>query len=246
MLKKVLVVLPYKLDEGDKFQNIHFIYQTYLSQLINLNLLPLLLPSLCTEEMAQELYGQADGVMLVGGADINPEIYREDKQPLTKVTNALRDEMETAIVKMVVQDKKPLLGICRGMQIVNAVLGGSLYQHTPDVTAENHYVVSSNADTPPTYEDVASDRDQYMLVQERTKLDRIVKDRKLSVRCAHHQSINKVGEGLIVNAKSEGGTIEGLESTDNNHFIMLLQNHIETQNDEFSGAIFKRFAAELK
>lgn len=243
MNKKVITILPYKIDEGAKSQSINYIYQTYLNKLVGLNLLPILCSSSFTQEMILELYNEADGVLLLGGGDIDPELYSQKPHEKTKVVNPLRDESETFLIKLAMRDKKPLLGVCRGMQIVNSVLGGTLYQHVPDVVqSEEHNVAVEN----PSYDDVASDRGQYMNVLEETFLSKLVGSGRKLVHCAHHQAINGVASDLKINAKSDTGVIEGLEGFNlDNHFIMLLQNHIETQNNDFSNSIWRAFSESL-
>lgn len=245
IMKKVLTILPYKLDEGAQAQSIDYVYQTYLKKLISMGILPILCSSLFSKEMITEFYKQADGILLLGGGDISPDLYNHDHHEKTKAVNPLRDNAESIVVNLAMKDKKPILGICRGMQLVNCVLGGSLHQHLPHVVEnEEHWVVSQSGGDP-SYDDVASDRDQFMIVQESTKLADIVGAGKKLVHCAHHQSIDSVASQLAVNAKSETGVIEGLELIDPGHFVMLLQNHIETQDNEFSKAIWNKFAEAL-
>lgn len=238
MYKKILTILPYKVDAGAKQQEINFVYQTYLNKLVDFDLLPLLAPARLAPEMLLELYAQADGVLLMGGADVDPSLYQAESHPYTKPTNPLRDTAEAQIIRLALSDKKPLLGICRGMQMVNVVLGGSLIQHLPDNTAEIHFPTSNQ----PSYDEVASDRGQVMLVQKGTRLAKIIGGGKHNVRCAHHQAVEKLGAGLAVNALSEQGIIEGLEGTDPSHFLLLIQSHPETQHSVMANKLWQVFA----
>lgn len=237
-MKTILTILPYKLDAGAQAQQISFIYQTYVDKLVALRLLPLLVPASVTEEMLLAMYEQADGVLLMGGADLDPALYHQSVHEKTKVTNPLRDTAEQKIALWALRDKKPLLGICRGLQVVNVVSGGTLVQHLPDITNEEHFITEAN----PSYDHVASDRGQFMVVHEGTRLAEIVGVGRQEVRCAHHQGVGEVGEGLVVNAVSEQGIVEGLESSDPNHFLILLQSHPETQINAFSSKIWTAFA----
>ncbi len=234
-MKKVLVILPYKVDAGAKVQQIDFLYQTYVKKLTERGVMPLLCSVLFSEEMVTRLYHQCDGVLLAGGSDINPKMYSQEAVPETKVTNPLRDLLETKIIKMVMTDKKPLLGICRGMQLVNVVLGGSLIQHV-----EGHMVPEGSS-----YDNVSTYHGNKMIVESGTRLADMTGEGEKPVNCAHHQSVDKIGNGLRMNAKSADGLIEGLEAVSLDHFALLLQNHIETQDDKFSTAIWESFADEL-
>lgn len=242
MHKRVITILPYKIDGGAKSQLINYIYQTYLDKLVNLNVIPILCSSSFNQEMISELYKEADGVLLLGGGDISPSLYNKSAHEKTNVLNPLRDEAEAFVIKLAMADKKPILGVCRGMQIVNAVLGGSLHQHLPDAESnEEHNVTGED----PSYDDVASDRDQYMNIQEGTALAEIVGSGKKAIRCAHHQAVDQIAPGFKINALSDKGIVEGLELNQKDHFVMLLQNHIETQDNDFSNAIWKKFAESL-
>ncbi|MEZ4180699.1 MAG: gamma-glutamyl-gamma-aminobutyrate hydrolase family protein, partial [Candidatus Doudnabacteria bacterium] len=151
-----------------------------------------------------------------------------------------RDRVEELVIKKALVDKKPILGICRGMQIVNVIMGGSLIQELTDVeTTEKHMV-----DPGSSYDDVATFRGQTMDVLQGTRLAKIIGSGSRDVHCAHHQAIDRVAEGLVVNAKSPAGIIEGLESKDKNHYLLLLENHIETQKEK-SHEIWESFVKVL-
>lgn len=234
-MKKVLVILPYKVDAGAEVQQIDFVYQTYVNKLTERGVLPLLCSVLFSEEMVMDLYSQSDGVLLVGGSDIDPKMYSQQVVPETKVTNPLRDLLETKIIKMVMTDKKPLLGICRGMQLMNVVLGGTLSQHI-----EVHMVPDGSS-----YDDVSTHHGNSMIVKSGTRIADMIGEGESPVNCAHHQAVDRIGKGLRVNAKSADGVIEGLESESLDHFVLLLQNHIETQDNKSSRAIWDGFVNEL-
>lgn len=248
MFKKVLMVLPYRLDFGAEVQQVDYIYQSYLKKLTGINLLPVLCPSHLPKNMIESLYEECDGILLMGGADINPSIYSQDIESHTKVNNPLRDESESFVINLAFRDKKPLLGICRGMQIVNCVFGGSLHQHLPDlILGEEHFIDPKyHPNRPPSYDDVATDREQFMIVRNGSLLAEIVGGGKHLIHCAHHQSINLLAPNLLINAESEAGVIEGLELSDRSHFVLLLQSHIETQDNDLSSKIWDKFADSVQ
>ncbi len=105
MFKKVLIILPYKIDEGAKTQFVNYIYQTYLDKLISVGILPILCSSSFSKEMISELYKEADGILLLGGGDISPDLYNQKPNNKTKVVNPLRDEAEALVIKFAFLDK---------------------------------------------------------------------------------------------------------------------------------------------
>lgn len=239
-MKKVIIVLPYKLDQDAQQQHIDYIYHTYIEQLVKRGVLPVLCPTTLNQEMIDLLYKDADGLLLLGGADINPALYGQELHPKTKVSTPERDRIEAEVIKRALKDKKPILGICRGMQIVNVVMGGSLHQELSEVCSTEQHMVDPGS----SYDDVATYRGQKMEVITGTKLSQIIGSGLRDVHCAHHQAIDKVATDLEISAKSPAGIIEALESKDDEHFILLLENHIETQKEK-SQEIWDAFAKEL-
>ena len=174
-----------------------------------------------------------DGVLLPGSrADVSPEKYGAARDPKTAEADLPRDAVDELLLEHAYAERKPILGICYGLQILNVHRAGSLIQHIESPV--NHEAGRKVA--------IAHD----VVVDEGTVLARIVQGGngnrgKLPVNSSHHQSADGIGKGLRVSARCpEDGIIEALEGTDPDHFVLAVQWHPERSVDEdaASRAIF--------
>ncbi len=171
-----------------------------------------------------------DGLFFVGGDDVHPDLYGEKLDPLCHPQMPRRDHFEVALIKAAYRKRKPILGICRGSQIMNVAFGGSLHQ---DLSyrkgAVNHSQVG---------ELDFSTRHVVKVVPD-TLLHRLTGKTEFETNTAHHQGVNKLGNGLIVSAGSADGVIEAIEGEG---FTLGVQWHPEAWGrDEVSRNIFAGF-----
>ncbi len=178
---------------------------------------PVLLPPL--PEAALDVLRILDGVVLAGGADVDPGRYGASPHPETGVPRSDRDETELLLATACWQRGIPLLAICRGMQVLNVALGGDLVQHLPDVDgAADH----RGADG--VFEE------RTLSVDPHSVLGRAV-GTSLDVHCYHHQGVGRVAHGLRPVAWSQDGLVEGLESVEGAAFVLAVQSHPEESAD---------------
>ena len=196
---------------------------------------PVFIPFMPENEL-KELYSRLDGIVFAGGNDINPQLYGETPVPQTKDISDERDRVESLLMRWTLADDKPLLAICRGFQLFNVVLGGSLYQDIPtDLPDANDHELTAH-------------KKDYTLIAHRLQLEpdthlaRITSSLQLDANSRHHQAIKTVGEGLRVSARSEDGVIEGLEHSQKT-FAVGVQCHPESLAplDEKWAHVFKTF-----
>ncbi|MGZ4431986.1 MAG: gamma-glutamyl-gamma-aminobutyrate hydrolase family protein [Gaiellales bacterium] len=140
-----------------------------------------------------------DGLMLVGGDDVAPELYGDERHPRTGPRHERRDAVEFALLRCALERDLPVLAICRGIQVLNVLRGGSLVQHLEDVL-----------DQRPHREDDATYGQHEVITMPGTRLRQIFGERA-TVHSHHHQGIGRVGEGLVPTAYAHDGIIEGLE-----------------------------------
>ncbi len=183
-----------------------------------------------------------DGLVVTGGVDVDPKIYGAPRHPAVKLTNTDRDAFELILVHEALERRIPVLGICRGMQVLNVALGGTLIQDIPTVlhTSINHI----DMDRPR-----ASIAHPVFIVPH-TRLHRILNHEQVQVNSFHHQAVNELGTGLIPNAYSPDGIIEGIEYT-GDQFVMGVQWHPEAfwiESKKYFGPLFREFvqAAEAR
>ena len=207
----------------------------YLRKILNEGASVLVIPPFFSDEIADSL----DGLILSGGDDVDPRFYGELPRDVGSI-EPIRDETEIKLVREFRKRDKPVMGICRGAQVINVSMGGTLIQ---DIKAEvsgaiKHWWSRRESEVPywyPTHR-VRIDRDSMLF--------NIVKEEIIWVNSFHHQAIKRIGSGLKAVAWSDDGIIEAVEAEKG--FILGIQWHPEGMEDEPSRRIFKSFVEACK
>ncbi|AXY25638.1 hypothetical protein CL176_06300 [Suicoccus acidiformans] len=191
---------------------------------------PLIIPMTQPEDAAQYI-SAVDGLVLAGGQDISPLFYGEEPQKVIGAVSPERDRIELALIKEAIQQKKAILGICRGMQLVNVALGGTLYQ---DIKHDSRFTVQHDQKSQPHF------ATHTVFVSEDSYLGRLIPDKSL-VNSFHHQAIRDLAEPLHATARSKDEVIEAVEAMDDNYSIVGVQWHPELtfETDHPSLALFQ-------
>jgi putative glutamine amidotransferase len=181
---------------------------------------------------------ECGGVVMTGGGDVDPGLYgRGDAIAMAQEVDEERDRFEVAVIRRVLERGMPLLGICRGAQLVNVTLGGSLHI---DLESEGY----------PSHRKAGEqDRRHDVVVEVPGRLFDIVRCGRGEVNSAHHQAIDVPGKGLRVAGRSPEGIVEALEweDPDERPFLLLVQWHPErmiNSNNPFTCNLIQRFAIE--
>jgi putative glutamine amidotransferase len=192
----------------------------------------LLPPDPLLVEQPGELLELLDGLLLAGGSDIDPALYGRRAHAETQETVPERDAFEVALTRGAIERDIPVLGICRGMQLINVALGGTLTQHLPEhLGHEQHRKVIGSFD--------GSDHDVELL--EDTLAMRVIGARSHATKSHHHQGVERVGDGLLVSATATAdGLVEAVELPGRS-FVLGVQWHPEA--DERSPVIAEFVAA---
>lgn len=180
-----------------------------------------------------ELVAIADAVILTGGHDVNPLVYGEELQKGIQGISNERDAFDLKLIEEALKQGKPMLGICRGMQLINAYLGGTLYQDIYKANVAKLEHVSF---------DTLSVGAHHITIKEQSFLHRATGLKKMLVNTEHHQAVKDIAEGFKVTAKSSDGIIEAME--DVHRKIYLVQFHPEAMAVNNNGEainIFKEF-----
>lgn len=193
--------------------------------------IPVSLPNIPKEEISR-LVDRLDGIVFTGGPDIDPSFMGEEPIPELGVTNRIRDIFEIAVVRTAVAKHVPILGICRGAQIIDVSLGGSVYQ---DLKSQYPGKVLKHRQSAP-----GDQPTHFVSVDHDSKLFKTVGD-NVFVNSRHHQAIKAVPEGLRIVAQAPDGVIEAIENDDAS--VQAVQWHPENmwQHDSRQLAIFKDF-----
>jgi putative glutamine amidotransferase len=195
MPRPVIGITTYGRDEDNRFR----IPSPYVDAVRRAGGVVILIPP--GEELGQELLSVVDGVILAGGGDIDPEHYGGHHHESIYSVDAERDRSELGLARHLVSSTIPTLGICRGHQILNVSLGGTLYEHLPDIVGET--VIHRLPPREPTEHLVA--------VDEKSRLAGILGETRFNAASWHHQAIRDAATGLVVVAHAPDGTIEACE-----------------------------------
>ena len=179
--------------------------------------LPIALPYIEDEGAINAFIDTCHGLLFTGGADIEPQYYGEEKKITCGITQPFRDKLELNVFKKAYESDKRILAICRGAQLVNVALGGTLYQDIPTEYETNILHVQTEDKRTPSHP---------ILVEKDTPLFHLVGKEIMTGNSFHHQAIKTLASGLKVMAKSHDGIIEGVYAP-NKKYIRAYQWHPE-------------------
>lgn len=177
------------------------------------------IPLSMDEAYLRELFDQLDGVLLPGGEDVNPARYNESAHAKLGTVSDMRDRLESLFARWSYQEGKALLGICRGIQIINVALGGSLYQDLPDQTG-------SELHRKPDTDDPWRTRSHSLCIERGSQLEQILGTSDLQVNSLHHQGVKQVAAQVRSTAVAGDGLVEAIEAP-SLPFFMAVQCHPE-------------------
>jgi putative glutamine amidotransferase len=207
--------------------------QSYISAVMQAGGVPVLIPSLIVEEGWAEVYSRLDGILFSGGGDIGPEFSPGEAHPRIDGIDLARDSIELKMVRAAASDGKPFLGICRGCQVMNVALGGTLYTHIPDQlpNALDHSY-PGNMRTVLVHE---------IKIEEGTRVAEIFGEPIIRVNSLHHQGLKEIAPSLRVAGHAPDGLVEAVELSDH-PFGVAVQWHPEWLTDQPSTRrLFKTF-----
>jgi putative glutamine amidotransferase len=200
-------------------QAAHLVADSYVAPLQRAGAIVVLLP--VDARAPLELLDRIDGIMLIGGADIDPDAYGAERHPATETTYPDRDRFEIALLHGAIERGLPVLGICRGMQIVNVAFGGTLEQDTATADGANpHRKVVGTFDG----------NEHTVVVEPGSLAARAIGEEIHIARCHHHQSVLALGDGLVISARADDdGVPEAIESADGD-WLLGVQWHPEADD----------------
>jgi putative glutamine amidotransferase len=179
--------------------------------------LPVLVPPL---PGVAHVLARLDGLILSGGGDIDPASYGAARDPACGPANPDRDNAEFELARQALDRALPVLGICRGLQVINVVLGGTLIQHLPDVVGhDGHSPEESRHGS------------HKVSVASESLLARLLGRTEAAVPTHHHQAAGRLGDGLVPTAWADDGTVEAVELAEPASFMVAVQWHPEAADD---------------
>jgi putative glutamine amidotransferase len=199
------------------------VLESYLHAILQAGGVPVLIPSVLAKAGWQTAYDRLDGILFTGGGDLSLEHFEGLAHPRVDEVDLERDHIELSMFKAAASDGKPFLGICRGCQLINVGLGGTLYTHLPDQlpNALDHSY-PGNMRTVLAHE---------VKIEEGTSLGEILGEPILRVNSHHHQGLKELGNGLRIAGRAPDGLVEAIELP-GHPFGMAVQWHPEWLTDQ--------------
>jgi len=213
---KAVIGITCDIQEAVKEEAKYFLRQAYVKAVIVAGGLPLLLPNL-PADLVDKCLDILSGIIFSGGGDVAPNYFGQQPSSHLGRVEPQRDASELLLAKVAWERRLPMLGICRGMQVVNIALGGNIWQDLQEVPGP---VLQHDQDAPFSYP-------SHEVILEPGCFGNLIKAKKLMVNSFHHQSVKEVGQGLIVTARSSDGIIEALEAKAPDQCCLCLQWHPE-------------------
>ncbi|HEV2529789.1 MAG TPA: gamma-glutamyl-gamma-aminobutyrate hydrolase family protein [Thermomicrobiales bacterium] len=210
--------------------------QTYVDAVVDAGGLPLILPM--APEPPDQLIGMLDGLILSGGGDMDPARYGHEVRPECGPVTPERDDLELRMFAAARGAGLPVLGICRGHQVINVALGGTLVQdipsQAPSEQQHNQHLAGFARD----------DVSHRVRLEPGSRLAEIYGTSEVQTNTYHHQAIDSLGAGLVVTGRADDGTIESVETTEGS-FLVAVQWHPETlyRRHTEHASIFRAFIA---
>ena len=211
-----------------------YINSAYINALYRVGTIPVIIPILEDKDALACIVDQLDGVVLSGGSDVSPLRYGQQPIPQCGAIDPLVDAFNLALVETTLQRNKPLFGICRGMQIINVALGGTLIQ---DTTSQITHSIKHDQQTipyAPTHE----------ITIEPTGFLYPVYGSTTFVNSLHHQSLDRLGNGLFIAAKSSDGVIEAMQSQTQSIYAVQWHPELMADHDDPNGLKFFKWMVD--
>lgn len=198
---------------------------------------PVLIPLMDDMDALRGSYDACDGILIPGGVDMDPATYGEAPHEKLGRVDPQRDRAEMQLTRWCIDDRKPLLGLCRGLQVINVVQGGTLFQ---DIGAQ--FGGAIRHDYFPNYGFERDYLSHDVVVAPSSRLRSLVALERLPVNSMHHQGVKQLGAGLVACAIAPDGLIEAVESP-NGHWMIGVQWHPEVfeHDDPHTRDLFRGF-----
>lgn len=232
MTKKPIIGISFDAEYNGGYSKMpwYALRQNYCDVVVQAGGIPL--PLGYYHDLVDEYADKLDGLLLTGGDfDIDPRLFGATTIHETVKIKPARTQFEFAIAKKIYEQRKPILGICGGMQVLNVVFGGSLIQHIPDEVERCIPHSQPNPDKPA----------HSVTIEEGSLLHQIVGASSVGVNTSHHQAVKAVASNMKVSARAEDGVVEGIESIDSACFLLGVQWHPEFHVSEADKRIIEAF-----
>ncbi len=215
------------ISSGYEFDDRTFMLkESYVRAIVKAGGLPIVIPAVAEYDIIQSFSQICDGLVLSGGEDADPCYWGELPDKELGEVDPLRDFFEIELARTIIKMRKPVLGICRGCQILNIAAGGSIVQNIKGDFMHRQKAPRNYAFHP-------------VFIQKDSKLAVILKTEQIKVNSFHHQAVNRPGQNIRISACASDGNIEAIEFIDQYYFGMGIQWHPECMDDLYADYLFK-------
>ncbi|MED3564034.1 gamma-glutamyl-gamma-aminobutyrate hydrolase family protein [Bacillus xiapuensis] len=222
MKKPVIGITTSYVKHNDNMEGV-YIHHDYHRAVERAGGIPLLLPAVKDEEAIQRYVELCDGIIMSGGEDVDPQFF--GKSPHVKIGffRTERDEFEIRLYHYYSKTKKPIFGICRGIQLINVACGGTLLQDIPSVKDREAHLHEQTIPRPLPFHQVKLEKNSWIAG--------VWGKETMFVNSLHHQAIEKLGGGLVITALADDGIIEAVEGKDH-PYLIAVQWHPESMSEK--------------
>jgi putative glutamine amidotransferase len=232
---KIVVNAEYRSSHKDS-PAVSYITAGYFNALIKAGAIPIIIPPLVEDDDISQVLAQADGVVMVGGGDLDPRLDGYMVHPSMRLLDARRETFDRKLIRLIAERRMPVLGIGSGMQLLNVSQGGTLFYHIPE-------------DLPkalPHLDTMDRNHRHALTVEIGSLMERVYGEGEIRVNSMHHMSIDDVAPGFAVTARCPDGVVEAIESTQNDWFAFGTQFHPEGESaSALDLRIFEEFIAGI-
>lgn len=186
----------------DHLDNKSFVKYGYQEAVIEAGGIPIIIPITSRKDILYHIFLKLDGIILTGGSDVDPKYFNQEPSIGTNDISPIRDEMEIYLSQQAIKHNKPIFGICRGCQVLNVSMGGSIYQ---DIYSETPTTLKHCQNAPKWY------ATHDINIVEGSIHEKLFKAPKIRVNSFHHQAIKDLASGFIISAYASDGIIEAIE-----------------------------------
>ncbi|MBI4591276.1 MAG: gamma-glutamyl-gamma-aminobutyrate hydrolase family protein [Candidatus Rokubacteria bacterium] len=214
-----------------------YVNSAYVAAIQEAGGVPVPIPPQLDATALAEILARCDGFLLTGGGDMDPAAFNEPPHPTLSEVAPARDRLEIALVRRALESGKPLLAVCRGIQVLNVALGGSLFQDVatdPGTEIQHQQEREQKPRDEPTHP---------VKVVAGSRLAQLLGTTELRVNSMHHQAVKALGRGLVPVAFAPDMIIEGVELEDPERFVLGVQWHPEelVSRDQAAARLFRAF-----
>ena len=231
MINKPVILVPPVIDDE---KNMLYAKKQYLDVLTDSGALPVIMPMICDTRLIDEYINMCDGILIMGGIDADARLYGDVNRVYNGRISPQRDYLEIYIIKQAAQKKIPLFGICRGVQILNIAMGGTLYQ---DINAQlGELNIYQHQQKAPEWHHTHS-----VTVAKNSWIYKALELDKLDVNSMHHQAVKDIAPEFEAVCRSGDGIIEAIENTE--HKMIGVQWHPELMHEKEQKKLFIEFVS---